>query len=321
MDSTNDELTVTYVSLDTKDKTNLKDDPFHCSVNMPSPIVGNIRSISLCSLELPLNFNQIRSPYNTFSFVLGDTFISLPTQRSTTFTVTIPEGNYNITTLISTINSLLANLITTDTSASIPVKNGVANYNLGQVVTSMSISISSTTMNIITLNATINSTNFNNMQMNIFTNPTGKWLGYLTIWCVPMNFSLDNYIKNVAYFDASTILGISNYKWTSSTTSTKSTVSLTDTMGNIYYDTYISMVFENLTSKTLGTTASFFRVPINVATGSVYYWSENTSFVQKIQTDIKSLNYVKIKILDRYGNSMNNNNVDFSFLIKVETEE
>jgi hypothetical protein len=55
--------------------------------------IKNVKRISLINVELPNTCYNVRSPYNTFQF----------TRSSTTYTATVAEGNYTVTTLLTAL--------------------------------------------------------------------------------------------------------------------------------------------------------------------------------------------------------------------------
>ena len=88
---------------------------YHCyntNININKPI-RNIKEISLKSLEMPIFFNNIRSPNqsNLFSFNFSNTALGF---NNISISITIPEFNYNsINTLLSALNNSISSAIIT----------------------------------------------------------------------------------------------------------------------------------------------------------------------------------------------------------------
>jgi len=90
----------------------------------------------------------------------------------------------------------------------------------------------------------------------------------------------------------------------------------------INFDTYINIFIENIGTSSLEPSQITYKVPVNGAVGNVIYWNENSQFTQKINvTDDRSrVDRLNITVLDRFGNILNNNGLDWSFSIEVESE-
>lgn len=88
-------MNIIQVNLDTRQATT--GTPFNCTLPLGTPVSGNIKRVTLKSVELPVGYYPIRSPYNTFSFV----------RNSTTYTATVTEGNYTISTLLTALTTAL----------------------------------------------------------------------------------------------------------------------------------------------------------------------------------------------------------------------
>jgi len=92
-----------FFNWDSIDRTVSTQDPFACSVKLQRPLT-NVKKISLKSLELPISFYSLRSPYNTFHIRK-----TTPTPTSTS-TITLSEGNYTISTLCAELASQINTL-------------------------------------------------------------------------------------------------------------------------------------------------------------------------------------------------------------------
>jgi len=80
--------------------------PLDSSFILSDPL-RRIKRIYLKSVELPINFNNIRTYFNTFQMTL-----KVSTSYKPTFTVIIPNGNYNnIDDLLTVINNQINNIV------------------------------------------------------------------------------------------------------------------------------------------------------------------------------------------------------------------
>jgi hypothetical protein len=75
-----------FLHFDTSLRTDIKDDPFNCTLTLASPI-RNIKKIYLKSCEIPVGFFNIRQPY-TFSF-----YMTFPLSAYTLKQVPVSETN------------------------------------------------------------------------------------------------------------------------------------------------------------------------------------------------------------------------------------
>lgn len=85
-----------YVNIDSRFKNNARDSDTKFSVNLVDPI-RNVTKVRVASVEFP-NVPYVISEYagtNEIGFTLSD---------STVFTVIVPDGNYEISDLLSTLN-------------------------------------------------------------------------------------------------------------------------------------------------------------------------------------------------------------------------
>lgn len=83
------------VNIDSKDRSS--GDEFNFLYNF-SQLYRNVTSIELVSAEIPLLFTSIRQGLNTFQVAIGS---------NSPLTVTLPSGNYDVTTLLNLIQSLI----------------------------------------------------------------------------------------------------------------------------------------------------------------------------------------------------------------------
>lgn len=91
----------------------------------------------------------------------------------------------------------------------------------------------------------------------------------------------------------------------------------------INFDTYINIFIENLrTSSPQPQVPVTFKIPITVANGGIEYYFENTRFRQCIETYDPNFRIDRLNIIvyDRYGNIMDNNGIDWSFTLEIESD-
>lgn len=90
----------------------------------------------------------------------------------------------------------------------------------------------------------------------------------------------------------------------------------------VNFDTYLNIWIENLGTQSLEPKQITFKVPVTVGSGSIMHWSENTQnnqFVEVTDRGVR-LDRLNIKVMDRFGNLLNNNGIDWSFTIEIEAD-
>jgi len=92
---------------------------------------------------------------------------------------------------------------------------------------------------------------------------------------------------------------------------------------NINFDNYICIYIENLRTSSLEPNVPItFKIPITVGMGNIQMYSEGTQWRQKI--DISDPNFrldrLNIKVLDRFGKLLDNNGLDWSFTLEIESD-
>ncbi len=96
----------------------------NCNFNVnPVITLSNVNhrfAISCPMIELPYSFNQLNNNWNTLTYLYGGTG---------PFPLVFPEGNYNITTLISTFVSLLVNALLANQSLIVSSSTFPITYN------------------------------------------------------------------------------------------------------------------------------------------------------------------------------------------------
>ena len=90
----------------------------------------------------------------------------------------------------------------------------------------------------------------------------------------------------------------------------------------INFDTYISVWIENLGQSSLEPSQITFKLPLNVNSGGILQWTELSQFTQKVIVTDRGvrLDRLNITVLDRYGNIINNNGIDWSFTLEIEAD-
>lgn len=87
-------------------------------------------------------------------------------------------------------------------------------------------------------------------------------------------------------------------------------------------DTYISIWIENMGQSSLEPSQTTFKIPINVQPGAVQYWNELNNNVQKVLVTDRGVRFdrLNITVLDRFGNILDNNGLDWSFTLEIEAD-
>jgi hypothetical protein len=88
------------------------------------------------------------------------------------------------------------------------------------------------------------------------------------------------------------------------------------------FDTYINIYIEKLGASSPESYKSTFKIPINVSSGGIMHWAENSQDSQIIQVTDNSnrVDRLIIKVCDRFGEQLNNNGLDWSFSIEVDCD-
>jgi hypothetical protein len=100
-----------------------------------------------------------------------------------------------------------------------------------------------------------------------------------------------------------------------------STVTATNSY-QIGFDNYISIWIENLGTSSLEPSQITYKVPIEVAQGSVMFWTEGKQNTQCVPVTDRSVRVdrLNIQVLDRFGKLIDNNGVDWSFTLEIESD-
>jgi hypothetical protein len=88
---------------------------------------------------------------------------------------------------------------------------------------------------------------------------------------------------------------------------------------NLNVDNYLNFTISNIPSSTTNANGfpCTFKIPINAVSNSIYYWSENMSFTQWIDTTKFDITTMSVVIRDRFNNDINPNGGDYSFTLQI----
>lgn len=90
----------------------------------------------------------------------------------------------------------------------------------------------------------------------------------------------------------------------------------------VNFDTYLNIWIENLGTSSLEPRQITFKVPVGAAYGDTIQWVENAQNEQCVVVSDRGvrLDRLNIQVLDRFGNLLNNNGLDWSFTIEIEAD-
>jgi hypothetical protein len=89
----------------------------------------------------------------------------------------------------------------------------------------------------------------------------------------------------------------------------------------INFDTYINIYFDNIGRPSIEPSKSTFKIPVEVPSGSILYWSKNKQDEQCVQVrDQKSVDKLIVAVYDRFGNIIDNNGLDWSFTLEMKSD-
>jgi hypothetical protein len=90
----------------------------------------------------------------------------------------------------------------------------------------------------------------------------------------------------------------------------------------INFDTYLSVWIENLGTSSLEPSQITFKIPVDVGSGGIVHYSElkqHEQFVPVSDMGVR-VDRLNITVLDRFGNLLNNNGLDWSFTLQVTSD-
>jgi hypothetical protein len=88
------------------------------------------------------------------------------------------------------------------------------------------------------------------------------------------------------------------------------------------WDNYISIWIENLGQSSLEPAQISFKIPLNGITSNVMYWSEGNQNTQVVDVTDRGVRVdrLNVTVLDRFGQIINNNGLDWSFSFDMLSE-
>jgi hypothetical protein len=90
----------------------------------------------------------------------------------------------------------------------------------------------------------------------------------------------------------------------------------------INFDTYICIYIDNVGRPSIEPSKSTFKIPVDVPNGSILQWSENKQDEEYVDVkDQRSIDRLIIAVYDRFGNVLNNNGLDWSFTIEMQSDD
>jgi hypothetical protein len=158
--------------------------------------------------------------------------------------------------------------------------------------------------------------------LNSAVNPTGGLMSALGTWSFITNTSQVQYTgtnitivipPNLSYPTVPSLLGF---------TSTQTLTGTTLVGVNSYilnFDTYINIWIENLGTSSLEPAQITYKIPVSVQNGSILQWAENTQHEQilMVTDNAARVDRLNVMVVDRFGQPLNNNGLDWSFTLEV----
>ena len=238
------------------------------------------------------------NPFNT-NFVLTETLRNI--SKITLKSIEIPISNYNVRSPYSTIQIKYNNLVFSYTMSDktyIDISTFITDLNLliSPIQTYMSVSevapvfsLSSTELNKLILKVSLLSTN------TIYFYSTGIFSFYLGN--ILSTYSTKTLISGSLYLHTYNMINVYN----------------------ICVDPYYNMIISNLDNQTSNNNnfPSHFKLIVNAQNNSIYFSGENTSFIQFLELNNKTLTNLNIEIRDRYNNLIINQ-LDYSFTLEFQ---
>lgn len=106
------------------------------------------------------------------------------------------------------------------------------------------------------------------------------------------------------------------------TTTTAVAATLTGTYPyTLNWDTYIIIWIENIGQSSMEPVQITFKLPLSSLTNNVLYWSvgsQNTQYMEVFNKNTR-IDRLNIVLLDRFGNILNNNGIDWSMSFDIES--
>jgi hypothetical protein len=91
---------------------------------------------------------------------------------------------------------------------------------------------------------------------------------------------------------------------------------------NLDFDNYVNIYIENLRNSCMEPYACTYKIPITVLKGGVQNFLSDSYFKQSIEIFDPNykINRLNIQVRDRFGNPLDNNGLDWSFTLEVESD-
>jgi len=88
------------------------------------------------------------------------------------------------------------------------------------------------------------------------------------------------------------------------------------------WDSYLNIWIENLGQSSLEPGQITFKIPLNVGSAGIEFWAEGSQHEQKVVVTDRGvrLDRLNIKVMDRFGNPLDNNGIDWSFTLEIEAD-
>ena len=227
-------------------------------------------------------------------------------------------NNNNPFDTVFTLTSSMSNVRTIKLkSMEIPIafqniRNGLNTFTLNMGSTNYSITIPPNNYSSIATLCTDITTLFN--SSSIPNNPTFTSTGNKILITVTGNVNFNVVQSNLSRY----ILGF-NGNQISSYSSTNSTItSQFNYLLNV--DNYINMYLADIpySNNTSNGLIASFKIPLNAVNNVVYFFGEENSFSQSLDITNPTfvISQIKVKLIDRFGNVLDNNGVDYSFSLE-----
>lgn len=112
------------------------------------------------------------------------------------------------------------------------------------------------------------------------------------------------------------ILGFTNQSSTGTTSITATNCF------NMLFDMYIRIHIENLNIASTDTALCTFKIPVNVIQGGFIFWNENAHNTQEatVSSTTGNVDRLNIRVIDRFGNVIDNNGEDWTFTIEIKSD-
>lgn len=90
----------------------------------------------------------------------------------------------------------------------------------------------------------------------------------------------------------------------------------------VNFDTYLNIWIENIGQSSLEPSQITYKVPLNNVTNNVVYFNQNSNFSQEVNVTDRNarVDRLNITVLDRFGNIVDNNGLDWSFSLEVDAD-